>query len=295
MTVGHFTVRHDAVKATDDGAKQMITGHVTVFEDGKEIGKMYPARWFYRKHEQEPTTEVAIRRRPGEDLYIVMQAFELSDQSVDVEVHVNPLVNWVWLGFAVMAIGTGLCLLPERTFAFAIARFPAEAAGAAGTTTAIVLLLLLSLARPVMAQHVLTPGTVIDAPKSALEQELREKMGCTCGTCAHEPLTHCTCSEAQGMRDALRAQIDLGKDKTEILSHFMAVYGGQQFLSSPIDEGFNRMAWLFPYALAGTVALVGGIVVIKKSRKTARIAPDEKPVEDAALQARLDEELQDLD
>jgi cytochrome c-type biogenesis protein CcmF len=293
MTLGHFMIRHDAVKATDDGAKQMITGHVTVFEDGKEIGKMYPARWFYRKHEEEPTTEVAIRRRAGEDLYIVMQTFELSDQSVNIEVHVNPLVNWIWLGFAVMAIGTGLALLPERTFAFAIAKFPAEAAGA---TTAMVLLLLFSLARPVMAQqHLVAPGAVISPPKNALEQELREKMGCTCGTCAHEPLTRCTCGEAQSMRDALRTQIDLGKDKTEILSHFIAVYGGQQFLSAPLDEGFNRLAWLLPYALAGTIAVVGGLVVIKKSRRTAAAPPEEKPVEDTALEARLDEELQDLD
>ncbi len=97
------------------------------------------------------------------------------------------------------------------------------------------------------------------------------------------------------MRDALRTQIDLGKDKPEILSHFVAMYGGQQFLSSPIDEGFNRLAWLFPYALAGTVALVGGVVVIRKSRRTAVTTPEEKPLEDAALQARLDEELQDLD
>jgi len=292
MTLGHFTVRHDAVKATDDGAKQMITGHVTVFEDGKEVGKMYPARWFYRKHEQEPTTEVAIRRRAGEDLYIVMQTFELSDQSVNIEVHVNPLVNWIWLGFAVMAIGTGLALLPERTFAFAMAKFPEAAA-----TTAVLLLLLFSLAAPAAAQqqHQVIPGAVISPPKNALEGELREEMGCTCGTCAHEPLSRCTCSEAQSMRDALRAQIDLGKDKNEILSHFMAVYGGQQFLSSPIDEGFNRLAWLFPYALAGTIAVVGGIVVVKKSRSAARVIPEEKPVEDAALQARLDEELQDLD
>ena len=165
MTIGHFMIRHDSVKATDDGAKQMITGHVTVFENGKEIGKMYPARWFYRKHEQEPTTEVAIRRRAGEDLYIVMQTFELSDQSVNIEVHINPLVNWIWLGFAVMAMGTGLCLLPERTFAFAVAKFPAEASGAAGATTMMVLLLLFSLARPVMAQHVPSADTVISAPR----------------------------------------------------------------------------------------------------------------------------------
>jgi cytochrome c-type biogenesis protein CcmF len=274
----------------------MITAHLTVFEDGKEIGKMAPARWFYRKHEEEPTTETAIRRRPGQDLYLTLASFELSDQSVNLEIFVNPLVNWIWLGFAVMAIGTGLCLLPERTFAFAMSKFPAEAAGTAGATTAMILLLLFSLARPVLAQqHQVVPGTVIAAPKNALEQELREEMGCTCGTCAHEPLTHCTCSEAQGMRDALRAQIDLGKDKTEILSHFMAVYGGQQFLSAPIDAGFNRLAWLFPYALAGTIAVIGGVVVIKKSRSTARLPQGEKPVQDAALEARLDEELQDLD
>jgi cytochrome c-type biogenesis protein CcmH/NrfF len=151
------------------------------------------------------------------------------------------------------------------------------------------------MARPVMAQHVVSKDTVISAPKNALEQELREQMGCTCGTCAHEPLTRCTCSEAQGMRNQLRAQIDLGKDKNEILSHFMAVYGGQQFLSAPIDAGFNRLAWLFPYALAGTIAVVGGIVVIKKSRATAILPQEEKPVNDAALEARLDDELQDLD
>jgi len=67
------------------------------------------------------------------------------------------------------------------------------------------------------------------------------------------------------------------------------------FLSSPLDEGFNRLAWLFPYALAGAVALVGGVVVIRKSRGTARIPVEEKTAEDAALQERLDEELHNLD
>ena len=84
-TVGRFTIRMDALRATDDGQKQMITGHFTVFSGGKEIGKMYPARWFFRKHESEPTTEVAIRRTPSEDLYLAMPAYQLSDQSVSME------------------------------------------------------------------------------------------------------------------------------------------------------------------------------------------------------------------
>ena len=56
-------LRLDALRVTDDGQKQMITGHLTVMDaDGQELGKMYPAKWFFRKHEDEPTTEVAIRR-----------------------------------------------------------------------------------------------------------------------------------------------------------------------------------------------------------------------------------------
>ena len=96
--VGDFAVRLDAVRVTDDGQKQMITAHTTVFRDGEEIARMYPAKWFFRKHEDEPTTEVAIRRSIAEDIYLVMPAFNLEEQSASMEIVVNPLVNWVWVG-----------------------------------------------------------------------------------------------------------------------------------------------------------------------------------------------------
>ena len=38
------------------------------------LGAMYPARWFFRNKEEEPTTEVAIRRSIPDDLYIVLAA-----------------------------------------------------------------------------------------------------------------------------------------------------------------------------------------------------------------------------
>ncbi len=112
---------------------------------------MYPAKWFFRKHEEEPTTEVAIRRSISEDLYIVMPAFDLKDQSASLHVVINPLVNWIWVGFGIIALGTGIALLPERAYSFAVARLPAEAA----TTTTVMLVLLIvgGLATPVRAQH----------------------------------------------------------------------------------------------------------------------------------------------
>jgi cytochrome c-type biogenesis protein CcmF len=79
MTVGHFTVRHDALRVTADNQKQMITGHVSVSEDGKPLGTMQAAKWFYNKRAEEPpTTEVAIRRAPTEDLYIVLASMKCS-------------------------------------------------------------------------------------------------------------------------------------------------------------------------------------------------------------------------
>src|SRR6476646_2647135 len=103
----------------------MITGHVTVLRDGKEIAQMTPARWFFAKHEDQPTTEVAIRRAPGEDVYIVLAAYEVETQNATYAVTINPLVNWIWLGFGVLAFGTGIALLPERAFLFAAAKVPA--------------------------------------------------------------------------------------------------------------------------------------------------------------------------
>ena len=124
----------------------------------RELGTMYPAKWFYRSRPQEPTTEVAIRRSLAEDLYIVMAGFELGEQSASVEMHVNELVNWIWIGFGLMALGTGIALLPERVFAFAGARVGAEA-------TAATLLLMPCCWRPAGARRrsrsEARPGTLV--------------------------------------------------------------------------------------------------------------------------------------
>ena len=104
-TIGRYDVRYDSVKVSDDGQKQMITAYITVLEGGQEIDTLYPAKWYFHGRDGEPpTTEVAIRRGFGEDLYVVGAAFDLATQEATLQVFVNPLVNWVWFGFALMAL-----------------------------------------------------------------------------------------------------------------------------------------------------------------------------------------------
>jgi cytochrome c-type biogenesis protein CcmF len=123
-TVGPFTVRHDALRVTTDAQKQMVTGHVSVSEGGAPIATMEPARWFFAKHEDQPTTEVARRRGIVEDVYVVLAGYDAQTQNATFAVTVNPLVNWIWLGFGLLAFGTGIAMLPERAFSFAAAKVP---------------------------------------------------------------------------------------------------------------------------------------------------------------------------
>ncbi len=176
VTVGQFTVRHDALRVTNDSQKQMVTGEVSVFRDGQALGTMAPAKWYFNKREQEPTTEVAIRRAPGEDLYIVLADFNAAAQSGTYTVTVNPLVNWIWFGFAVMAIGTGIALLPDRAFAFAAAKIPEGAV----TTSLVLLLALVPTAGFAQSSTVPTGSTVPDS-KTALRKQIEGDIMCTCG------------------------------------------------------------------------------------------------------------------
>ena len=284
-------VRYDALRQSDDGQKQMLTAYMTVSKDGELVGQMYPARWFFRKHESEPTTEVAIRRSLSEDLYITLAGYELSDQTASFQITVNPLVNWIWVGFGVLALGTGIALLPESTFAFAAAKVPA---GAATTTMLFLALALTALwVMPARAEQAAEPQQVI-VVRSELERELQRSIICMCGTCGRKLLNECICLTASSMRDEIADLLDQGKTKDDVIQYFVAKFGSQEPLASPIDEGFNRLAWLFPYLIGISGALGVGVIAVRWSRQTSEHAlPPEET--DPQLETRLDDELRNLD
>lgn len=281
-TVGRYTLHLDGIRGTDDGQKQMITAHITVRDaSGAEIDKMQPAKWFYRKHESEPTTEVAIRRSFAEDLYIVMPAFDLKDQTASVEVHVNPLVNWIWLGFSVLALGTGIALLPERAYSFALASLPAEA-----TATLLVLALVLfpSLVR---AQEHLAPADAQLQIQSSKAHEVANKLACWCG-CPKLQVGQCTCGHCAIVRTEIDRMLEDGKGDDEILSTYVARQGGKHVLADP-----GHLTWLVPYVVGGSGVVLAAFFARRWSRHDEIEAP--RQTEDPALAAKLDDELRDLD
>src|SRR5437867_4683977 len=111
--IGAYTLRNDGVKVSSDDQKQMVTGYIAVFRDGAEIDVLYPAKWYYRRHEREPTTEAAIRRSIGEDLHVALlfNPADLATETAALQAVINPLVDWIWVGFGVLMLGGGIALL----------------------------------------------------------------------------------------------------------------------------------------------------------------------------------------
>ena len=101
------------------------------------------------------------------------------------------------------------------------------------------------------------------------------------------------------MRAELARLVSEGKTEQQIVDYYIAKYGSQEPLASPIDKGFNRLAWAFPYLLGtGGLVLVGTVAVKWSRRRPGADAPDaaaRASSEEAALEARLDDELRDLD
>jgi cytochrome c-type biogenesis protein CcmF len=217
---------------------------------------------------------------------------------VTLQLVVNPLVNWIWVGFGIMALGTGIALLPERSFAFALAKMPAEAAA---TTVAILLMIVLGGGTSVSAQK----GMGGDAntrtsfyARTPFEKEMQHEIVCTCGACGHQTLAECRkdpCPVSHEMRGQLAAMIDSGmNDRDKIIQAFIAKYGSEEMLGAPVDRGFSRLAWLFPYLVGATSAIAVGFAAVKWTRKPGAPASAAAPL-DSALEERIDDELRDLD
>jgi cytochrome c-type biogenesis protein CcmF len=283
VQAGDVTARLDTLRVTDDGQKQMVTAHLTVTKDGQEIGKMYPARWYFRKHEDQPTTEVAIRRAFSEDIYLVLAAFEPGEQSATVELVVNPLVNWLWFGFGVVGLGTLIALLPESTFAFGAAAAPAVARS--GATVGLILLLLLGA--PGAARGQVTVFT-------ALEKAVRADIKCTCG--CRRSLGLCGMPNCHGEAEqmaVIRKFIAQGQNHQQVLVSFVKEQGPEALMVPP-NEGFNRTARIFPIVAGAAGLALVGITAFRWSRRKEESTGPEAPI-DPTLDARLDDELRDLD
>ena len=262
----HYTVRLDALRVTDDGQKQMITGHIDGLRTtARRSTQMYPAKWFFRKHEEEPTTEVAIRRGFAEDLYIVMPAFDVEEQTASVDSAHQPAGQ---LGLA------GLRRPRDRHRHRAAARDRhdlrvGEAARGSGDGDACSCCASCLSSGTALAQHVETgqdPRLQLVSPKS---REIAQKLACWCGGCSHLPVGQCSCGMCSLERSNIDQMLKEGKDEQQILHYYVTTYGGNQVLSEPPKTGSGSVVWAMPIVVGLGGFMTIAYLAMRWSRRSA--------------------------
>jgi cytochrome c-type biogenesis protein CcmF len=96
--------------------KRMLFADFEVHESGKPLGQIHPAKFFYAKNPDGPTTEVSLLSSLRQDLYTVIGTIDPQSKRGTFRFHVNPLVMWIWLGGMVLVLGAGISLWPELSF-----------------------------------------------------------------------------------------------------------------------------------------------------------------------------------
>jgi len=112
VEVGRYTLKYNGIKNSEDAHVASQAAVVRVFVDGRQIATMHPEKRLYKKQNQ-PTTEVAIRPTLREDLYVVLGSYDEPSGLATLQVFINPLLSWLWIGGVVLVLGTCIIMMPN--------------------------------------------------------------------------------------------------------------------------------------------------------------------------------------
>ena len=113
MQVGNYNLKMVDLKQGDNENYAWHRAYMQVSKHGSELGTLEPEKRFY-KASRQGTSEVGIRQRPNEDLYLNFGGMSDDNQRAVIQAYVFPLVSWIWIGGLVLIGGTFVCLVPSK-------------------------------------------------------------------------------------------------------------------------------------------------------------------------------------
>ena len=134
------------------------------------------------------------------------------------------------------------------------------------------------------------------------QRDIEESLTCQCGCgLTVHSCNHIQCGSGEPIKKEIAERLARGESKDQILAAFQAKFG-EKVLSSPTMQGFNRLAWIMPFAVVLTAGAILAVVIQRRTRGTPAGPPSPPaaggsgtPPGDAALRARLDRELDAFD
>ena len=118
-SVGGYRFQLEAINPITGPNYTAARATVTVTQEGAPVAVLYPERRIYTVSRM-PMTEVAIDRGVRRDLYVALGE-PVSATAWSIRLHHKPMVNWIWGGCVLMALGGFLAVLDRRYRARSVA------------------------------------------------------------------------------------------------------------------------------------------------------------------------------
>ncbi len=115
LVLGHYALTFDSLAQWESPDGRNITrAEVSIARDGRRVGAVFPRR-DYDYRWQQPVTVPGVRSTLAGDLYVILVTWQpVAADGTTFKVYWNPMVNFIWLGGLVLAMGTVVAVWPGR-------------------------------------------------------------------------------------------------------------------------------------------------------------------------------------
>jgi cytochrome c-type biogenesis protein CcmF len=96
-----------------DRTKQMFFAEMALGRGQDARETLSPAKFVYQSESPMTTTEVGLSRGLWADVYVVLGALDSASGRAQLQIRVNLLVSWIWIGMLVVMLGATIALWPE--------------------------------------------------------------------------------------------------------------------------------------------------------------------------------------
>jgi len=125
MHIAGYTLRYLGLTASKGPNYTLTSARLQVMRDGNVIGTLQPGQRLFTDHQQTTTSnEVDIHTSytRGDDLYSILEGWDVSTQRIQLKALVNPMVSVIWLAGVVFLLGAAITIWPDPREARQLAR-----------------------------------------------------------------------------------------------------------------------------------------------------------------------------
>lgn len=113
LKTGNLEVKYENLVSKHHPNRDVVTARLHIFQNGVYKGLAEPSIDYFHTSPDRPTREVVIWRSFMRDMYFALAEFDDEGHAV-IQVHINPLISWVWFGSLFLIAGAIFGMFGEK-------------------------------------------------------------------------------------------------------------------------------------------------------------------------------------